>query len=165
MSLKRKKRVLAIDDEPAMTEWLKILLEHAGYEVRTALIGTRGEELFKYLDDDGKDVAVGQIYNLTDGEDVSKRRFFEKIADTLDLPRPTRTPPVWLARLCTTVAEGWAKLTGAKQAPLFTTAKLKFLAYNLDFSIQKAKAELGYQPRVNFDQGIRETMAWYRENA
>jgi DNA-binding NtrC family response regulator len=47
MSLKRKKRVLAIDDEPAMTEWLKILLEHAGYEVRTALIGTRGEELFK----------------------------------------------------------------------------------------------------------------------
>src|SRR5439155_20565408 len=37
MSLKRKKRVLAIDDEPAMTEWLKILLEHAGYEVRTAL--------------------------------------------------------------------------------------------------------------------------------
>jgi DNA-binding NtrC family response regulator len=47
MSIKRKKRVLAIDDEPAMTEWLKILLEHAGYEVRTALIGTRGEELFK----------------------------------------------------------------------------------------------------------------------
>src|SRR5438477_11169141 len=47
MSLKRKKRVLAIDDEPAMTEWLKILLEHTGYGVRTALIGTRGEELFK----------------------------------------------------------------------------------------------------------------------
>jgi PleD family two-component response regulator len=43
MSLKRKKRVLAIDDEPSMTEWLKDPLEHAGYEVRTALIGTRGE--------------------------------------------------------------------------------------------------------------------------
>src|SRR5207247_1608692 len=47
MSLKRKKRILAIDDEPAMTEWLKILLEHAGYEVRTALIGARGEEFFR----------------------------------------------------------------------------------------------------------------------
>jgi len=43
----RKQRVLAIDDEPAMIEWLKILLEHEGYEVRTAMIGTRGEELFK----------------------------------------------------------------------------------------------------------------------
>jgi DNA-binding NtrC family response regulator len=47
MTTKRKKRVLVIDDEPAMTEWLKILLEHAGYEVRTALIGARGEEIFK----------------------------------------------------------------------------------------------------------------------
>ena len=36
-----------IDDDPAMTEWFKVLLEHAGYELRTALIGTRGEELFK----------------------------------------------------------------------------------------------------------------------
>jgi two-component system NtrC family response regulator len=44
--VKRKNRILAIDDEPAMTEWLKVLLEHAGYEVRTALIGARGEELF-----------------------------------------------------------------------------------------------------------------------
>src|SRR5713101_7445448 len=47
MSLKRKKRILAIDDEPTMTDWLKILLEHAGFEVKTALIGTRGEEIFK----------------------------------------------------------------------------------------------------------------------
>ncbi|RPJ85406.1 MAG: sigma-54-dependent Fis family transcriptional regulator [Acidobacteria bacterium] len=47
MSVKRKKRVLVIDDEPAMTEWLKILLEHAGYEVRAALIGARGEEIFR----------------------------------------------------------------------------------------------------------------------
>src|SRR5437667_7430627 len=47
MSIKRKRRVLAIDDEPSMTEWLKILLEHAGFEVKTALIGTRGEELFR----------------------------------------------------------------------------------------------------------------------
>jgi DNA-binding NtrC family response regulator len=47
MSAKRRKKVLAIDDEPSMTEWLKMVLEQAGYEVRTALIGARGEELFK----------------------------------------------------------------------------------------------------------------------
>lgn len=47
MPLRRKRRVLAIDDEPAMTEWLQILLEHAGYEVRTAQLGTIGEELFQ----------------------------------------------------------------------------------------------------------------------
>src|SRR5262245_26127739 len=47
MVVKSKKRELAIDDEPSMTERLKILLEHAGNEVKTALIGTRGEEIFK----------------------------------------------------------------------------------------------------------------------
>ena len=41
---KRRRRVLAVDDEPAMTEWLKMVIEAEGYEVRTALIGTRGEE-------------------------------------------------------------------------------------------------------------------------
>src|SRR3982751_2454015 len=44
---KRRRRVLAIDDEPAMTEWLKMVIEADGYEVRTALIGKRGEEIFK----------------------------------------------------------------------------------------------------------------------
>src|SRR6187397_2146091 len=44
---KRRRRVLAVDDEPAMTEWLKMVIEADGYEVRTALIGTRGEEIFK----------------------------------------------------------------------------------------------------------------------
>src|SRR4030095_9359496 len=46
-STKRRRRVIAIDDEPAMTEWLKMVIEADGYEVRTALIGTRGEEIFR----------------------------------------------------------------------------------------------------------------------
>src|ERR671925_1980053 len=44
---KRRRRVLAVDDEPSMTEWLKMVIEAEGFEVRTALIGTRGEEVFK----------------------------------------------------------------------------------------------------------------------
>src|SRR5438093_2222301 len=43
---KRRKRVLAIDDKPAMTEWLKMVFEAECYEARTALIGTPGEEIF-----------------------------------------------------------------------------------------------------------------------
>src|SRR2546425_5083983 len=75
MSIKRKKRVLAIDDEPAMTEWLKILLEHAGYEVRTALIGTRGEELFKTWRTD----AVVSDMMLPDVDGIELVRKFNQI--------------------------------------------------------------------------------------
>jgi DNA-binding NtrC family response regulator len=44
---RRKTRVLAVDDEPSMIEWLRVLLEHEGYEVKTAMIGARGEEIFR----------------------------------------------------------------------------------------------------------------------
>jgi nucleoside-diphosphate-sugar epimerase len=106
--------------------------------------------------------AVGQAYNLTDGEFVSKRRFIEAIADALELPHPTRTPPLWLAWLVTWCSEKMAKLRGAKEAPNFNFTRLKFMGYNLDFSIQKAMDDLGYRPRVNFEEAIGETMAWYR---
>src|SRR5262245_55021379 len=45
--MNRQRRVLVIDDEPAMVEWLQLLLGQAGFEGKTALVGTRGEEIFK----------------------------------------------------------------------------------------------------------------------
>jgi nucleoside-diphosphate-sugar epimerase len=42
---------------------------------------------------------------------------------------------------------------------------VKLLGLNLDFSIEKAKRELGYRPRWSFDEGMRETVAWYKQNA
>ena len=74
-------------------------------------------------------------------------------------------PPLWLARAVTVVSEAVAHLRGATEAPRFNSTSLKFLGLNLDFSIEKAKRELGYQPRVTFDDGLRQTMAWYRQNA
>ena len=110
----------------------------------------------------GHDGAVGQIYNLTDGEIVSKRRFIEKIADAFGLPHPTLTPPMPVARVVTWGAEALASLRGAKEAPMFNFTRLKFMGLNLDFSIEKARRELGYSPRVSFDDAMVETMAWYR---
>src|SRR3990172_1820077 len=71
MSLKRKRRILAIDDDPAITEWLKILLEHAGFDVRTALIGTRGEEIFKTWRPDG--VVTDMMLPDVDGIELVRR--------------------------------------------------------------------------------------------
>jgi 2-alkyl-3-oxoalkanoate reductase len=108
--------------------------------------------------------AVGQVYNLTDGELVSKRRFIEALIHGLSLPQPKPIGlPLWLARIIAWNMERQARREGAKQAPRLTQARLKFLGLNLDFSIAKAKRELGYDPRVTFDQGMKETIAWYRD--
>ena len=110
-----------------------------------------------------KPEAIGQIFNLTDGEAVTKRRFMETICAALDIQPPSRTVPLWLAKLVAGLMEWNARRRGAKEAPMLTQARIKFLGLNLDYSIEKAKRVLGYRPRVTFEEGMRETMAWYKQ--
>ncbi len=112
-----------------------------------------------------KERVVGRVYNLTDGQRVSKRRFIEGIADGLGVPRPTRSVPLWLARLAAYLMETTARRRGDPQPPRLTQARLKFLGLNLDFSIERARRELGYVPRYTFEEGLARTIAWYREQA
>ena len=48
---RQRRRVLVIDDEPMVTDWLKMVVEQApgepGYEVRTASHGARAEDLYQ----------------------------------------------------------------------------------------------------------------------
>ena len=111
-----------------------------------------------------KPEAVGQVYNVTDGEAVSKRRFIEAVADGVGVPRPPGLGvPLWLARIVAAWQEGGARRRGDKEAPQLTQGRLKFLGLNLDFSIEKAKRELGYRPRVPFEEGMRRTTDWYKQ--
>ena len=132
-----------------------------GRALNTIYVGNLVDAIFLAV---ANDRAVGQIYNLTDGEFVSKRQFIERVADAMGLPRPTLTPPLWLAWGVTWGAEALAKLRGAKEAPLFNFTRLKFMGLNLDFSIEKARRELGYRPRVGFDEAMAETMDWYKQH-
>src|SRR5262249_49404278 len=130
--------------------------------LNTIFIGNVVDAIFLAVE---RPQAVGQIFNLTDGEFVSKRQFIEAISAGMGLKRPERSLPLWLARIMAWIMERQAHRRGAAQAPRLTQARLKFLGLNLDYSIEKAKRELGYRPRVPFAQGIQETMAWYREKA
>jgi len=110
-----------------------------------------------------KPQAIGQIYNLTDDEPVSKRRFLESLADLGGYERPSKSVPLWLAKLLTPVIENSCRLINLKVAPRLTQGRLKFIGLNLDFSVEKAKRELGYQPRVKFEDGIEEAVAWWKQ--
>ncbi len=105
--------------------------------------------------------AVGEVFNLTDGEPVSKRRFVETLCDKLKIKAPGHFGvPMPLARIMAGVGEGLYRLLGAKNPPILTKAKLKFLGLNLDFSIEKAKKVLGFQPPFSFDKGMDQTVDW-----
>lgn len=79
MTNKRKARVLAIDDEATMLEWLKTILENDGYEVRAAMNAGRGEELFRAWKPDA--VVTDLMLPDLDGVELLKR-FKAAHADT-----------------------------------------------------------------------------------
>ena len=107
--------------------------------------------------------AVGEVFNITDGEFVSKRRFFEAVADGIGVKRPRGFPPVpvWLAQFLANWREGVFRRKNKPHPPRITQAQLKFAGLNLDFSIAKARTKLGYTPRVSFADGMKQAVEWY----
>jgi nucleoside-diphosphate-sugar epimerase len=130
--------------------------------LNTIYVGNLVDAIFLAIENPS---AVGQAYNLTDGEFVSKRQYIDTVADGMGLPRPGRSVPLWLALFLAGIMERRARRRGDLEAPRLTRARVKFLGLNLDYSIEKAKRELHYQPRVSFAEGMRRTLAWYRQNA
>jgi nucleoside-diphosphate-sugar epimerase len=83
----------------------------------------------------------------------------------MDLKRSKQLLPRWLATIVARFLERQMRRAVANgRKPILTPAQFKFLLLNLDFSIEKAKRELGYRPRFSFDQGMNETLKWYRQN-
>jgi 2-alkyl-3-oxoalkanoate reductase len=106
--------------------------------------------------------AIGEVFNLTDGEPVTKKQFVGRVAELAGLRVPGRHIPLPVARALANLVEGTARLLGAKKPPLINKARYKFLGLNLDYSIDKARRMLGYQPPFSFEEGIERAMAEHR---
>lgn len=107
------------------------------------------------------DASVGRIYNITDGKLVTKKEFVGTIARLAGLPEPTRHVPLPVAKAIASAMEATWRLLRKKEAPLLSSARIKFLGLNLDYSIDRARRELGYEPRVSFPDAIARTMESY----
>ena len=106
-----------------------------------------------------QDDAVGETFNIRDKRLVTREEFVTTIANFIGADYP-KSVPVPIARMLVAVVERLAKLRGAKEAPFVTRASIKFLNQNLDFSIEKAKRVLGFDPRDDFQDGMAEALAW-----
>lgn len=103
--------------------------------------------------------AVGEVFNVTDGARVSKKQFIGRVAELAGLKPPRRRIPRWLAGFLASRMEARAKRRGATEPPLINKARYKFLALNLDYSIEKARRVLGYDPPYTTEQGLQAAMA------
>ena len=70
-SFKRLRRVLIVDDEPDMADWLALVVGGAGYETRVAHRGSEAEETFRLWQPDA--ALVDLVLPDADGADLVRR--------------------------------------------------------------------------------------------
>jgi len=106
--------------------------------------------------------AVGQAYIIAGERYLTLNQFAELIAIELGVPRPSLHLPVWplyfAGFLCEKVC-----IPLRIQPPIFRR-RVDIFVKDRAFDISKAKRELGYQPQVDLQEGIRRTAKWYIEN-
>lgn len=107
--------------------------------------------------------AVGQTYNLASAGEVRQVDFANTMTDEMGLPRIRWRFPYGLSLWIGFCAEAWGRLWGWQKPPALTRYAVALIGRSVRFSIEKARAELGWVPRVGIQEGVRRTIAWLNE--
>ena len=107
---------------------------------------------------------TGHRYFLSDGEVYQSSTFSDLIHRELGKPWWIRiTAPLWLLRIITFCGEYIAHLTGKVTA--LNNDKYNIMRQrNWRCDIEPARKELGYEPQVKLEEGVRRSVQWYKEN-
>lgn len=112
---------------------------------------------------DADDSVVGQAYTIADDRRVTQAEYLNTIADFLQVSPVSRRVPYFALYNGGRAAElTWQVLGRRKSAPPpVTTYGITLLGGNQEFSIEKARRELGYEPQFDVIRGVSEGVKWY----
>ena len=107
---------------------------------------------------------TGRCYFLSDGEVYQSSTFSDLIRKELGNPWWIRiTAPLWLLRIITFCGEYIGHMTGKVTA--LNNDKYNIMKQrNWRCDINPARQELGYEPQVKLEEGVRRSIAWYKKN-
>ncbi len=105
------------------------------------------------------DKAPGNVYNVSNDRPLTQQEIFNAIADDVGGKRPTRRLPYLPLYYGSIVAEKVALI--AHTRPILTRLGVMMFGTDTSHSVEKARSELGYEPKVDIRQGIRLAAAWF----
>ncbi len=108
--------------------------------------------------------AVGEIYNLASDGEITQREYFDKIAAVIGAPPVKRQVPYPVVKRVAFLMELFGHATGRKKPPLVTRYSAWLIGRRCFFSSEKARRQLGWQPTVGYDEGIRRSVQWCQEH-
>lgn len=97
--------------------------------------------------------AAGRVYNATDGQGVTWRRYFADLARLVGAAAPRRSLPTPVAALAAGAMEGAWRLARRRTRPLLTREAVALLASRPPVPCDRARRELGYVP-VPYDDAL-----------
>jgi nucleoside-diphosphate-sugar epimerase len=107
------------------------------------------------------EASVGRTYFISSEDDYSMRAVADLMAALMRKRLRTITLPRAIAYGVAVGAEAAAALTG--KAPVINRDKVTDLSQaGWTCSIERAQRELGYSPQVPLEEGLRETIVWYK---
>lgn len=114
----------------------------------------------------GHPAAPGQAFNVTDELPITWRRFLDDLADGLGAPRVRWSLPYGAASVLAFCLEHGYRLlrkaTGLRLPALLSRQAVHVLGRPQDFSSARARAVLGWEPRVDYPAGLAATLSWLR---
>ena len=107
---------------------------------------------------------TGRRYFLSDGEVYQSSTFSNLIRKELGNPWWIRvTAPIWVLRIVTFIGEYVGHLTGKVTA--LNNDKYNIMRQrNWRCDIKPAQQELGYEPKIKLEEGVRRSIKWYKDN-
>jgi nucleoside-diphosphate-sugar epimerase len=109
------------------------------------------------------DVGLGRAYNVTDGLDVTWGAFINALAAMLSKGPVTASFPRRWAYAAGWLLEGWARVRGRSSRPLITRMAVELTGTDQGFVNDRARQELGWTPRVSFEQGMLRVQTWLKK--
>jgi nucleoside-diphosphate-sugar epimerase len=101
----------------------------------------------------------GEIYFLSDGEDVEVRSFLTGLLETQGVTPSEGGLPFWLARATAWTAEAVWRLFRLKGEPPVTRSAVRLIGEEVTVDDGKARRELGYAPVITREAGLAELRA------
>lgn len=99
--------------------------------------------------------AAGRVYHLTDGEDLTAREVLDGLADAFQVPRPRLSLPFSAVYALAAAMERLAQARGDAKPPAVTRYGVRLISNDCRYDITRARRELGYEPVISFQEGIR----------
>jgi len=111
------------------------------------------------------DRAGGRAYNLANDFDVTWRQFYELAG--VGLSRRVRCVSIapTVARAGLALLKGVIRVVTGGGMNVVTTASLDFMTRDNPFSSERARRELGWNPRLRPEEGVPSALRWWREHA